>query len=84
MPDSPFCRGSLGTRLDRSLIVKVSSLSDSILIACYINKKLAACNSVDDNRLNGVKADNSLYMDRPRPSDTNLGESLHVDSIRKK
>ncbi len=23
-------------------------------------------------------------MDRPRPSDTNLGESLHVDSIRKK
>ncbi len=35
----------------------------------------AACNSVDDNRLNAVKADTSL-MDRPRPSNTNFGESL--------
>ncbi len=69
--------------VDRSSLVKVSSLSDSILIACYV--RLAACNSVDDNRLNGVKADMTIaYMDRPRPFDTNLGESLHVDSIRKK
>ena len=42
-------------------------------LACYVNKRLTAGNSVDDNRLNGVKADNSLYMDRPHPSD-NLGE----------
>ncbi len=27
-----------------------------------LTKKLAACNSVDDNRLNEVKDDNSLYI----------------------
>ena len=59
--------------MDRSAIVKVSSPCDSILIATrslYANKRL---NSVDDNRLNGVKADTSL-MDRPRPSNTIFDE----------
>ena len=42
---------------------KVSSPCDSILIAiplaCYVNKELTACNSVDGNRLNERKADNT-------------------------
>ena len=43
----------------------------------YANKRPTACKSVDENRLNRVKADNSL-MDRPRPSNTNFGESLPI------
>ena len=33
---------------------------------------------MEDNHLNRVK---TLALDRPRPSNTNFGESLHVDRL---
>ncbi len=77
--------GSGLKEVDRSSIVKVSSPSDSILIATV---SLLLTKDSQPARvwmtIIGTKKLTLAYTDRPRPSNTNLGESLHVrDSIRK-
>ena len=63
-------------QLDFQLILAGKrSLDHEQTVDRNLNKRLTACNSVDDDRLNGVRADKSLYG-QAMPINTNFGESL--------